>query len=53
MEKIKNLLVTMVGVDLLGFGDPIKGLGISYVTSYLNPTMGSDNRASKFNQKIL
>jgi len=29
----------------VGFGDPIKGLGISYVTSYLNPSMGSDNRA--------
>jgi len=29
----------------VGFGDPIKGLGIGYVTSYLNPTMGSDDRA--------
>jgi len=36
----------------LGFGDPIKGLGISYVTSYLNPTMGSDNRAISLIKKF-
>ena len=29
----------------LGFADPINGLGISYVTKELNPTMGVDNRA--------
>ena len=29
----------------LGFADPINGLGISYVTKELNPTMGIDNRA--------
>ena len=28
----------------LGFGDPIYGLGISYVTKKINPTMGSDLR---------
>jgi len=36
----------------LGFGDPIKGLGISYVTSHLNPTMGSDNRAVSLIKKF-
>ena len=29
----------------LGFADPINGLGISYVTKEVNPTMGMDQRA--------
>ncbi len=29
----------------LGFSDPINGMGISYVTKELNPTMGADQRA--------
>ena len=29
----------------LGFADPINGLGISYVTKEINPTMGIDQRA--------
>ena len=29
----------------LGFADPINGLGISYVTKEINPTMGMDQRA--------
>ena len=29
----------------LGFSDPINGLGISYVTKEINPTMGMDQRA--------
>ena len=28
----------------LGFGDPILGIGVSYVTNKINPTMGSDIR---------
>ena len=28
----------------IGFGDPKLGLGISYVTNKINPSMGSDNR---------
>jgi len=29
----------------LGFADPVNGLGISYVTKEINPTMGVDQRA--------
>ena len=29
----------------LGFGDPIEGIGIAYVTKKINPTMAADNRA--------
>ena len=29
----------------LGFADPVNGLGISYVTREINPTMGMDQRA--------
>jgi CubicO group peptidase (beta-lactamase class C family) len=29
----------------LGFADPINGLGISYVTKEINPTMSMDQRA--------
>lgn len=29
----------------LGFADPVNGLGISYVTKEVNPTMGMDQRA--------
>ena len=36
----------------LGFGDPIFGLGISYVTKKINPTMGLDFRAVKLIRKF-
>lgn len=29
----------------LGFADPVNGLGVSYVTKKINPTMGMDQRA--------
>ena len=29
----------------LGFGDPIEGIGVAYVTKNINPTMAADNRA--------
>ena len=29
----------------LGFGDPIEGIGIAYITKKINPGMGADMRA--------
>jgi len=36
----------------LGFADPISGLGISYVTKKINPTMGLDKRAVNLIKKF-
>ena len=36
----------------LGFADPINGLGISYVTKEINPTMGVDQRAVSLIKKF-
>jgi len=36
----------------LGFADPISGMGISYVTKELNPTMGVDQRAITLIKKL-
>jgi CubicO group peptidase (beta-lactamase class C family) len=36
----------------LGFADPINGLGISYVTKEINPTMGADQRAIVLIKKL-
>ena len=36
----------------LGFADPIYGLGISYVTRKINPTMGIDKRAVSLIKKF-
>jgi CubicO group peptidase (beta-lactamase class C family) len=36
----------------LGFADPINGLGISYVTKEINPTMGVDQRAATLVKKF-
>jgi len=36
----------------MGFADPIRGLGISYTTNYLNPTMGSDDRVLSLIKKF-
>ena len=36
----------------LGFADPINGLGVSYVTREINPTMGLDKRAVNLIKKF-
>ena len=36
----------------LGFADPILGLGISYITKKINPTMGADKRAVNLIKKF-
>ena len=36
----------------LGFADPITGLGISYITKKINPTMGIDKRAVNLIRKF-
>lgn len=36
----------------LGFGDPVYGLGISYTTNRINPTMGADKRAINLIKKF-
>ena len=36
----------------LGYADPVNGLGISYVTKELNPTMGVDQRALLLIKKL-
>jgi len=32
---------------LIGFGDPVLGIGVAYTTNKINPTMGSDFRIIK------
>ena len=36
----------------LGFADPINGLGISYITKKINPTMAADKRATNLIRKF-